>query len=202
MDFVLEIPNNLPSDVCKEIIKRFGEDPTKYPGETLGGLSPHIKTSIDLPISSNNRFSDLDKVLYEQLKVGLKLYFEYLEITFKNIIGLDNIKHLNKQVFNNTVDTGYTIQQVKKGGFYNWHSDYSPNQDRLLAFIWYMNKIEDGKGGTTDFYCNKSIQPEEGKLLIFPATWTYFHTGVKNESDIDKYIVTGFIVYNSNDNTH
>ena len=202
MDFVLEIPNNLPSDVCKEIIKRFGEDPTKYPGKTVSGLSPHIKTSIDLPITSNNRFSDLDKVLYEQLKVGLKLYFEYLEITFKNIIGFDNIKRLNKEVFNNTTDTGYTIQHVKKGDFYNWHSDYSRYAHRLLAFIWYMNKIEDGKGGTTDFYCNKSIQPEEGKLLIFPATWTYFHTGVKNESDIDKYIVTGFIEYNSNDNTH
>lgn len=201
MDFILEIPDNLPSDVCKDIIKRFEEDPTKSPGKTSSGFNPRVKKSVDLLLTNNNRFSDLDKVLYEQLKVGLNIYYEYIETNFKNILGLDEIRQIIGEIFNNTVDTGYVIQQVKKDDFYLWHSDYNPGDDRILAFIWYINKIEYGKGGTTDFYCNKSIQPEEGKLLLFPATWTYIHTGVKNESDIDKYIITGFIVSSPRDNS-
>lgn len=201
MEFILEIPNNLPSDVCKDLIKRFEEDPTKSPGKTDSGVNPRIKKSVDLLITNSNRFSDLDEILYKQLKVGLNIYYEYIETTFKNIIGLDEIKNYIGFMFYDTVDSGYTIQQVKKDDYYVWHSDYNKSDDRILAFIWYINNIEYGKGGTTDFYCNKSIQPEEGKLLLFPATWTYFHTGVKNESDIDKYIVTGFIIRPPTDNS-
>jgi len=192
MEFVHEIPNSLSPEVCKDLITRFEEDPKKYPGMVAAGVAiPSVKRSVDLRITENKRFDDLDKVLYDKLKIGLRSYNEYLGKTLNNI---NNLNSLLNEVFHSTNDTGYQMQRIKKGDFYIWHNDYSPRSDRLVAFIWYLNKIEKGKGGTTDFYFNKSIQPEEGKLLIFPATWTYFHTGMKNESDDDKYIVTGFIV--------
>lgn len=192
MEFVLEIPDNLSSDVCKELIKRYEADPAKYPGLiATGKAEPRIKRSVDLRITDNKRFADLDKVLYERLKVGLIEYQNHVKSTLKHV---DTIDIMFGPLLENAIDTGYQIQRIKKGDFYVWHSDYSPGTDRLIAFIWYLNTIEDGVGGTTDFYFNKSIKPEEGKLLFFPATWTYLHTGVKIESDATKYIITGFII--------
>ena len=192
MEFVLEIRDNLSSDVCKELIKRYEADPDKYPGLVASGrVEPRIKRSVDLRLTSNKRFKDLDEVLYERLKVGLVKYQEHLTKGLKHV---DNIEFLTTNLLNDTMDTGYQMQRIKKGDFYVWHSDYSPNSDRLVAFIWYLNTIEDGIGGTTDFYFDKSIKPEEGKLLMFPATWNYIHRGAKIESDATKYIVTGFIV--------
>ena len=40
-----------------------------------------------------------------------------------------------------------------------------------------------------------------GKLLIFPATWTYMHRGNVPISE-DKYIVTGWLYGNSCYNQH
>lgn len=192
MEFVLEIPDNLSSDVCKELIKRYEADPDKYPGLVASGrVEPRIKRSVDLRLTSNKRFKDLDEVLYERLKVGLVKYQEHVKNTLKHI---DTMETMFVTLLRDTVDTGYQMQRIKKGDFYVWHSDYSSNSDRLIAFIWYLNTIEDGIGGTTDFYFDKSIKPEEGKLLMFPATWTYMHRGAKIESDTTKYIVTGFIV--------
>jgi hypothetical protein len=198
MEFVLEIPNNLSSDVCKELIKRFEADPEKYPGLVASGRAePAIKRSVDLRITDKTRFKDLDEVLYERLKVGLVKYGEHISERLKHV---ENMNFLTRNILNDTIDTGYQIQRIKKGDFYIWHSDYSPNSDRIIAFIWYLNTIEDGIGGTTDFYFDKSIKPEEGKLLMFPATWSYIHRGAKIESDTTKYIATGFIV-NSNKGT-
>ena len=52
-----------------------------------------------------------------------------------------------------------------------------------------MNDVK--VGGTTDFE-NFSIQPEAGKIVIFPSTWNMFHRGVMPISN-DKYILTGWI---------
>jgi hypothetical protein len=41
----------------------------------------------------------------------------------------------------------------------------------------------------------ESIKPKSGKLLIFPACWTYPHRGTMPISD-DKYIITGWIMTN------
>jgi hypothetical protein len=39
------------------------------------------------------------------------------------------------------------------------------------------------------------VKPEAGKLLFFPATWTYPHRGMMPISN-DKYIITGWIYLN------
>ena len=54
-----------------------------------------------------------------------------------------------------------------------------------------MNDIEEG--GETYFY-NGKVKPEAGKLILFPATWTYNHKGNMPKSD-DKYIITGWFSY-------
>jgi hypothetical protein len=61
---------------------------------------------------------------------------------------------------------------------------------RALTFIWYLNDVTDD--GYTEFIDGTRIQPETGKLLIFPATWTYLHRGVSPKTET-KYICTGWI---------
>lgn len=61
---------------------------------------------------------------------------------------------------------------------------------RAITYLWYLNDVE--KGGETALLSNMKIQPSAGRLLLFPATWTYPHCGMMPESG-DKYIVTGWV---------
>ena len=60
----------------------------------------------------------------------------------------------------------------------------------LLTFLFYLNTLEEG--GHTEFWGNYKIKPETGKLLLFPASWTFPHCGKTPISD-NKYIITGWI---------
>ena len=42
------------------------------------------------------------------------------------------------------------------------------------------------------FWKRKTIKPEAGKLLLFPASWTFPHCGQMPISH-DKYIITGWL---------
>ena len=61
---------------------------------------------------------------------------------------------------------------------------------RKLTFLWYINDVEEG--GETEFFGNHKIKPEAGKLILFPASWTFPHCGKMPISD-DKYIITGWL---------
>ena len=96
-------------------------------------------------------------------------------------------------------DTGYQIQKYNKNeGRYFWHSDSNNTfmddkrtmlGERTLTFLFYLNDVEDG--GETLFH-NFKVRPKKGRLLFFPSTWSYYHSGNIPISD-DKYIITGWI---------
>ena len=85
------------------------------------------------------------------------------------------------------------MQKTSPGDFYDWHHDwmYHHGGVRTLTYIWYLNTIKDG--GYTEFFNGTKVQPVTGKLLIFPATWTYMHRGFPPKSQ-SKYIVTGWLL--------
>lgn len=69
------------------------------------------------------------------------------------------------------------------------HEDSNWNP-RYFTFIWYLNDIHED--GYTEFIDGTKIQPETGKMIIFPSTWTYTHRGYPPKSEV-KYICTGWI---------
>jgi hypothetical protein len=54
----------------------------------------------------------------------------------------------------------------------------------------YLNDVPDG--GTQFMMQERTIKAEQGKLLFFPADWTYTHKGEVSNTTT-KYILTGWI---------
>lgn len=202
MDYIYEIECSLPPTLCERMIELFELDDRKTRGLTIDDiLHPEeipekgYKVSTDLHIScytESHEWGDVDKVLKCKLSEGLQKYLEHLKnhCKSKSIEWATGLGHN----FRLMVDNGYQIQRTTKGGYYNWHHDMYQKNERTITFIWYLNTLDPKvDGGTTDFECGKSIVPKQGKLIFFPATWTYLHRGSTVLSDNNKYICTGWI---------
>lgn len=94
---------------------------------------------------------------------------------------------------------GYSVydlkfQKTQPGeAFHGWHYENSKRLvvDRRLVFQLYLNDVEEG--GETEFlYYPKRIKAEEGKLIIWPATFTHTHRGNTPLSN-DKYVITSWV---------
>ena len=183
-NFIYSVKNSLDEKVCNEIITLFEASDKTYKGVLSAGLVEDVKKSQDLHMKMDPEvFKDLDKILYDELNKHL---YKYIDITNQNCATLQSTYF---------EDSGFQIQKSAKNvGFYKYHNDsninVSKNSFRILTYIWYLNNIE--IGGETEFGGNIKIKPEMGKLVLFPATWTFPHCGLM-PIDNDKYIVTGWI---------
>lgn len=189
MDFVLEIPNNLSPEVCEDIIKRFEKDDRKIRGVTGDPDNTTVKLSTDLNISGLDEWKDIDTYLHNKLREGLEDYRKYLS----NVCAMTDLR-----VFSGH-DAGYQIQRTVTGGYYSWHHDQDFHSKRTITFLWYLNDIHVSMdGGGTAFHPSigggKVITPEQGKLILFPATWTFVHMGLPLiATDKNKYVCTGWV---------
>lgn len=190
-NYIFELENVISREICHSIIEKYENDDRKEPGKMSRGVDKRVKDSTDLEACKYEEWKPLCHYIGSQVVSSLTLYIEHLS---KN--GINKTNNIN-DIFS-TAHIGYpNIQRTSKGGFYDWHMDVDKKGDRLLTYILYLNDVEEGCGGTTDFCCGKSILPKEGKLLLFPSTWVHIHTGKKLEKGF-KYIATGFICKNWN----
>lgn len=188
MEYIYEIENFMNSTKCDNIIQRFEKSPYKKRGEMMIGVDESVKKSIDLPISRADMIVEwydvIDTITDDILKALLK-YNEYMSI---NNLDVSNV--ITNTIIQSAKVAYPQIQRTDPGGFYAWHHDAYNN--RMFTYILYLNDVKEGCGGTTDFWCGKSILPKKGKLLLFPSSLTYVHCGKKLERGV-KYIMTGFI---------
>ena len=185
-EYVYIKPNSLSNEVCDDLIRLFDNDLSEFvkPGVTLNNTLSDIKQTFDLGLTVNNNIHD--NAMFIELNTNINSYFHMVINTYgEGIINLMNIK-----------DSGFQIQKYNRGeGYYKYHHDSCHSGDktqiRMVAFIWYLNTVDEG--GETEFFNGRfKIKPEKGKLLLFPATWTYTHRGNMPISG-DKYIITGWI---------
>ena len=180
-DYLFIKRNVLDEDFCKHCIDKFNNDEERYEGIVFDGVRPDMKKSIDLTISDKERWKEEDAVFHNILTPSIKEYDDFLPETTKEVISYPQ-------------DTGYQIQRTDPGGFYHWHHDQW--RDRRITFIWYLNDvIEDGY---TEFDTGFKVQPETGKMLMFPALWPWVHRGVSPKSEV-KYICTGWFYTSANE---
>jgi|TARA_R110000851_G_scaffold115606_1_gene241535 hypothetical protein len=185
-NYIFELENCVSHEFCHGVIEKYENDDRKKPGRMTVGVDKSIKDSTDLSANQYEEWKPVCHHIGAQIISGLTLYIEHLS---KNGINKCNIM---ESIFNNA-HIGYpNLQRTSKGGFYDWHVDMDRQGNRLMTYILYLNDVEEGYGGTTDFSCGKSILPKEGKLILFPSTWAHIHTGKKLEKGF-KYIATGYI---------
>ena len=180
MDYIFEIDDALSKDFCEDIISHFEQSEEKECVNTF------FKKTLDLvladPVVTRDWMDVINKVC-TRVQSSLVEYADYL-----NDEGLDICGVLSLTLKSNIVKIP-EIQKTEKNGFYKWHID--AGDDRCLTYILYLNDIEEGVGGTTEFLCGTNIQPKAGKLLLFPASFTYLQRETKLQEG-NKYIITGF----------
>ena len=94
------------------------------------------------------------------------------------------------------VDTQYNLQKYNPGqGYHISHCENpgGPTLLRVLAWMFYLNTVNDEGGTSFDNY-NMKTPAVEGSLLIWPAHWTHFHHGIVSPTET-KYIATGWCSY-------
>lgn len=189
--YIAVFDNAVSSELCQRLIRDFEANKMSFsPGATLSGYMGHVKTSADLPLEMENV---RDEWWASSLASDCDQIRDAFILAFNRY--MEQFVDLHAPVFFS--DTGLRAQHYMRGnGFYRRHVDSVPWEqgcsNRVLAVILYLNTVEDG-GATKFLNDGVTVQAREGRVLMFPATWTYPHQGLVPLSD-DKWIVTTFIV--------
>lgn len=211
--------NVIPDDYCDHIIDKFEKEAAKgnthegetgtslvRKGKTIGEFiddipSDNIKQSDDLNMKENKDWKKENLFLSQTLQ---KIIFDYLEHTASTIslpyTPIGGVKHPPQKVnliqhqgaLSGTVtDTGFQIQRTQPHHGYGWHTDFwveNLTGIRILTFIFYLNTVREG---WTQFYHGDQVQPKKGRVMLFPATSTYYHQGYPPLDT--KYLITGWL---------
>ena len=175
-DFILEIPNVLPKELCESITKRFENDPRK---NTLNV----DKKNKELMFTDLEGWFDINTFFSNKTNKVIEEYMRLLK---------DNPDY-DKEITNskNVYNTGFCIQRIDKGSCYNGNSP----EKRFVQVIFYLNTLEEDQGGYIEFTNGRKIKPEIGKVLIYPCSSKFSHT--KNEVKHGfKYICKISIAFN------
>jgi|TARA_R100000482_G_scaffold103233_1_gene46093 hypothetical protein len=190
----------LEPDFCEHVIAKFQED-TENTYVGLTGFPPRvspIKTSRDLRTDIHEHWIEETGVFRENLRVALQEYVNHIQ----SHIVLPTYEH-NEQLpyaqfpmcTGDIIDYGFQIQETKPYGCYDWHEDslinFVDRHERTLTYLYYLNDIFDD--GCTEFMNGFKVPPRQGRLIIFPSTWTYMHRGGILHGQQNKYIATGWI---------
>ena len=189
----------LPKDTCKNIISKFEENiENSHQGLISEGTNLLIKNSKDINISDTALWADLwkeeDKLFENTITAVMQDYYAHLNAVSDYRYFTTNEKFTYTTVSSEMFDTGYQIQKTEPGTGYVWHNDFVFSQNeqnhlvRTHTFILYLNDVEEG---WTQFYNGDQISPRAGRVIIFPATWTYVHQGYPPKQT--KYLMTGWL---------
>jgi len=177
--YIKTYDNVLPMNLCKTLIDKFEQSQDQW---VKTDLENH-RHFTEININQHPDWEGMVKGLYSTLKPYIAKYKEDCKITntqWPTKYGFEQIrfkKYLpnNKDEFKSHVDVG----------------DYASAR-RFLVFFLYLNN---NFGGQTSFEeYNTVVQPERGKLLMFPPTWTYLHAGHKPLKQ-PKYIIGSYLHY-------
>ena len=209
-DFIIEIKNAYPDELCDEFLHEW-VTPTYH---HMSEMHPNIPMDIHLKVkSSQDMFfqlgsndprhrgsaQDILNNKYQEIMTNVKK--KYTDILIEK--GLDRRSMVPPEGYMlqdhilHSIQTGIVLSRTDPGQDYNWHIDSmfgDLSRQRLLTCILYLNDMDEDAGGCTEFSNGRSVRPEKGKVLIFPATPQYVHRGaiVKKGS---KYGITTFTVY-------
>ena len=165
--FIGAFPNTINDELCFEFVKWF--DAISKQGITMYS-SKHENMS---PINRQ------DEVIH--IPAGLpSSYFPTIMCNqlWPNIIECLKIYAGEYGITQNMTSSAFKIHRVQpSGGYHVWHHEHDfENSYRVLA--WHLTIESPKSGGDTQFlYQSMKIEPEVGKLLLWPAGVTHKHRG-------------------------
>jgi len=181
IDLVLPVENALPELTCQNLISKFNK-------------------------SDNSIIREEDRYKFQELNLCTDGNFE------REVELLTQTQHRLIQFYANETGakhfpTNFTFEEFRmkryepdSGEFFDWHVDVG-NHDtakRFLAFIYYVNTVEEGGETIFDWSCNDSegfsVLPIEGSVAVFPPLWMYPHIGTPPISGT-KYIISSYAHY-------
>ena len=187
MNHIQIYDNILSKDVCDNIIEYFDNSSWKEKGLTAGGHRPDLKNGTNLNVSLN----DCSKFMYDQLvsdilpslNIGMEKYkkrFPFLEeVSYWTMDNKFNIQRFAGE------EEGYFVRHCERG-----NADPRSN-NRMLVWMIYLNNA---KSGTRFYYPTRDVKAKQGRLVIWPADWTYPHSGIIPNRG-EKYLMTGWYSY-------
>lgn len=188
IDLIYTNKISISRELCNDIINLFEQEDNRFAGQSASGLDKNFKDTTDFVITTGGtRWDKINKLLSKELNNNVIDY----------VNKYNNMVHPTYQIFGTTYLSTASMQLQKYDknvGKYVYHEDFTCDftnrKIRKLTFIWYLNDV--AEGGETEFWSKYSIKPEAGKLVLFPACWTFPHTGKVPISN-DKYIITGWL---------
>jgi hypothetical protein len=188
LDWIGVYDNAVPSEVCDKLIKlfeRYSEKGLTVQGTTGQGINKINKNSEDLNIAA---FSELSAESQEIAGLIDDCYARYQNQYPPVNMFVD--RHL------------MSVLQIQKyynencGGYHSFHCEAGniKSSDRVTTYMLYLNDVEEG--GETEFLSQKvRIKPKKGTVVIWPAYFTHGHRGNVVLSEEDKYILTGWYIF-------
>jgi|TARA_B100001971_G_scaffold212151_1_gene241494 hypothetical protein len=186
-EVIKEYKDIVPKVLCKELIEFFEESITFR-------IDDHRKQSQEMQLMGDPRPQAVayKQILYDLIyPLGEKYERELHTLCHTDYMPAD-------EPMTKMFQTGFRSLQIQKytsedKGYPAVHIESGPNLTQIyLAVIVFLNDVE--KGGQTVFSMGgTAIQPETGKVAIWPPCLPFYHCGRKSESD--KYILTSWFEF-------
>ena len=190
MNHIQIYDNALSKESCRGIIKYLDNHPDIEEGHYMdvNGFESNktgqdIRNANDLIFSYSvlrQSFNSLPSCLNMLVPTLVKGVTEYKKkFPFLNELSTwDLVNDINIQKFNGEED-GYFVRHCEADGRYS---------GRMLTWMIYLNNA---KCGTRFYHPRKDVKAKEGRLVIWPADWTYPHSGITPNKG-EKYLMTGW----------
>lgn len=180
-NFIEVYPNALSSEACKLACERMDDIISRpEPGNSCILSDDSSRTDWNIFTGKYGSLGSVEEKVIDAVWSGWRNYNKKYQVT--------------SRVFPEIFSQGWKFQRSSTGGgFHQWHYEQgsgAPNCTRFAVWMIYLNTVE--QGGKTEFkFQDLAVKPEEGTLLIWPATYTHLHRAAKDLVG-DKYIATGW----------
>ena len=190
-NFIRYYDNAVSTEFCQGIIKYFEWASENNRTWNRTEATKNVKDDESTGLNPFN-YWDID-FTWEHLGPYLKEFNEaFWDVCYKSYC--DEFDTLNS-VGQHTIFS-YKVQKTLPGGGYHvWHCEQEciERSRRLGTYTLFLNDVVEG--GETEFlYQNERVAPKEGRLVIFPSSYTHTHRGNPPLRGV-KYIMTGWIEF-------
>ena len=167
LNHVLIIDSFLTPEECNKIIQMYAPLKSRVLGDHSGYEDWNVHPG-----------SEKLKFLVKKLeKVTIKYREKFPEVNYLDRTVLDECR----------------IKLFRPGKHYaGWHADHSPAWPaRILGLMIYLSDHQCG----TEFFNGEVVRSKQGRLIMWPSSFTHTHRGQKCPENKNRYLFSGYYAY-------